>query len=226
MLSNFVYSLRKRLPWFKGRGPIAPWLRFHVFVGLMSPLTILFHSAFQWSNHLATATYVSLVVVMITGLVGRYIYGLVRLDPEHPAQASALRRSLQQVLADMPMEVSQWASKCGAGFRGLMSMVEAPRGAGSAGPALFLGRPGEAWLIRRGIAEARPLFLDGGSYRHFRAQALRLRQFEVRMCFHQRFKSLMNGWRIFHVTLSVLLLGLIGLHVWISIHVGFKWIWS
>jgi hypothetical protein len=56
MLSNFVYSLRKRLPMFKGRGSIAPWLRFHVFVGLMSPLIILFHSAFQWSNQLASIT--------------------------------------------------------------------------------------------------------------------------------------------------------------------------
>ena len=123
-------------------------------------------------------------------------------------------------------EMSNLAASYGAGFRSLLSMVSAPRTAGSAGPALFLGRPGEAWMIRRGLAEARALFLDRGSYRHFREQALRLRRLEVRICFHQRFKSLMNGWRIFHVTLSILLLGLIGMHVWISIHVGFKWIWS
>ena len=59
MLLNFVYPLRKRLPWFKGKGSIAPWLRFHVFVGIMSPLVILFHTAFQWGNQLATTTYVS-----------------------------------------------------------------------------------------------------------------------------------------------------------------------
>jgi thioredoxin reductase/Pyruvate/2-oxoacid:ferredoxin oxidoreductase delta subunit len=226
MLSNFIYSLRKRLPRFKGRGPIAPWLRFHVFVGLMSPLTILFHSAFQWSNHLATSTYVSLVIVMITGLVGRYIYGLVRLDPDHPARTSALRQSLQRVMTGLPTELSDWAAGCGASFRRLLALIEGPTQAAATGPALFLGRPREAWLIRRGLAEARPLFLDRGAYRHFRAQALRLRRYDVRFSFHQRFKKLMNAWRIFHVTLSILLLGLIVLHVWISIHVGFKWIWS
>jgi hypothetical protein len=36
----------------------------------------------------------------------------------------------------------------------------------------------------------------------------------------------MKAWRMFHDTLAVLLLGLIGLHVWISIRVGFKWLWS
>jgi thioredoxin reductase/Pyruvate/2-oxoacid:ferredoxin oxidoreductase delta subunit len=241
MLSNFVYPLRKRLPRFKGRGPIAPWLRFHVFVGLMSPLTILFHSAFQWSNHLATCTYVSLVIVVVTGLVGRYLYGLVRLDPGHDAHAAALRRSLQQTLADRPVDVAAWAPRCGAAFRRLLALIEAhapaPAGAAVVGATaggaaasrllpLLLGRPGEAWSIRRGLAEARPLFADRGAFRHFRAGTLRLRRSDLRAAFHQRFKRLMNVWRVFHVTLSVLLLGLIGLHVWISLHLGFKWIWS
>src|SRR5262249_30247798 len=62
MLLNFVYPIRKRLKIFKGRGSIAPWLRFHVFVGLMSPIVILFHSAFQWRNTIASLTYVSLVI--------------------------------------------------------------------------------------------------------------------------------------------------------------------
>ena len=54
MLLNFIYPLRKRLSFFKGKGSIAPWLRFHIFVGIMSPLVILFHTAFQWGNQLAT----------------------------------------------------------------------------------------------------------------------------------------------------------------------------
>ena len=41
---------------------------------------ILFHSASQWGNQLATATYVALVVVVATGLVGRFLYGLIRFD--------------------------------------------------------------------------------------------------------------------------------------------------
>jgi thioredoxin reductase/Pyruvate/2-oxoacid:ferredoxin oxidoreductase delta subunit len=231
MLSNFVYSLRKRLRMFKGKGPIAPWLRFHVFVGVMSPLTILFHSAFQWSNHLATGTYVSLIVVVVTGLVGRYIYGLWRLDPDHAGQLSALRASVHQTLDKLPVEpVSDATSKPGAALARLLLLAQPqPEGAAAgapAGAALLFGRPGEALLVRRGVSVTRRLFLNHGAYRHFRAQVLRLRRLDLNTQFHRRFKKLMTSWRVFHVSLSILLLALIGLHVWISVHVGFKWIWS
>ena len=102
MLLNFVYAVRKRVRRFKRRGPIGPWLRFHVFVGLMSPAVILFHSAFQWGNHLATATYLSLVVVVVTGLVGRFIYGFNRVDGEDASQVGELRASFRAVLERLP----------------------------------------------------------------------------------------------------------------------------
>jgi thioredoxin reductase/Pyruvate/2-oxoacid:ferredoxin oxidoreductase delta subunit len=230
MLSNFIYSLRKRLKVFKGKGPIAPWLRFHVFVGVMSPLTILFHSAFQWSNHLATGTYVSLVVVVVTGLVGRYIYGRWRLDPDHAGQLSALRTSVHQTLDRLPVEPVAVGRSQGAGLSRLMLLAQpqadSGAAAGAAAAGLLLGRPGEALLIRRGISMTRRLFLNDGAYRHFRGQVLRLRRLDLNAQFHHRFKRLMTSWRVFHVSLSILLTALIALHVWISVHVGFKWIWS
>jgi len=42
-----------------------------------------FTRRFQWGNQLATTTYVSLVVVVGTGLVGRYIYGWFKIDADH-----------------------------------------------------------------------------------------------------------------------------------------------
>ena len=48
-----------------------------MFVGFMSPIVILFHAAFQSNNLVATSTYLSLLIVVSTGIVGRFIYGLV-----------------------------------------------------------------------------------------------------------------------------------------------------
>ena len=106
MLLNFIYPLRKRLALFKGKGSIAPWLRFHVFVGIMSPLIILFHTAFQWGNQLATSTYVSVVIVVATGLVGRYFYGWVRVDPADAAEAAALRAEAPSAGPEDPARVA------------------------------------------------------------------------------------------------------------------------
>jgi thioredoxin reductase/NAD-dependent dihydropyrimidine dehydrogenase PreA subunit len=215
MLSNFVYSVRKRL--LKRWGSMAAWLRFHTFVGLMSPLTILFHSAFQWGNQLATGTYVSLVVVMVTGLVGRYIYGWLRLPPDHAEQVTTLVERVQRTIERLARGPSAPA------FEGLGSLF-----ATGGGPSLslFLGRPLDLWRVQRGARRTRKLFLDRGAYLHFRSEALRLHRLRVAEAFNARFRPLMKAWRMFHVTLAVLLLGLIGLHVWISIRVGFKWLWS
>jgi thioredoxin reductase/Pyruvate/2-oxoacid:ferredoxin oxidoreductase delta subunit len=77
MLSNFLYALRKRWKRLRALGGIGSWLDFHVFVGFMSPLVIAFHAAFQSNNLLATGTAGALGVVVGTGIVGRFIYGLV-----------------------------------------------------------------------------------------------------------------------------------------------------
>ncbi len=223
MLLNFAYSVRKRWKRFKGKGSIAPWLRFHVFVGTMSPLTILFHSAFQWGNHLATATYVSLVVLVVTGLIGRYFYGLIRFDRDNAIEAAALRQYLKQALDDLPVRLPR-LSRLVANDKGAASEA-----AGSPAPdarSLLLAMPADNLLLRREIASARQLFVHRATWATFRRQALRLRRLEVRRHADRRFKRLMSRWRVVHVTLAILLIGLIGLHVTISIRFGFKWIWS
>ncbi|HSM93554.1 MAG TPA: NAD(P)-binding domain-containing protein [Anaeromyxobacteraceae bacterium] len=80
MLSNFLYAARKRWKRLDGLGGIRRWLDVHVFVGTMSPAVIAFHAAFQARNVLAISTAVSLGVVFVTGLVGRFIYSLVPSD--------------------------------------------------------------------------------------------------------------------------------------------------
>src|SRR5205814_6779190 len=77
MLLNFLYPVRKRTRALSGMGSIRSWLDFHMFVGFMSPLVIAFHAAFQSNNQLATGTAAALGVVVFTGIVGRFIYGLV-----------------------------------------------------------------------------------------------------------------------------------------------------
>src|SRR5207253_5135912 len=77
MMLNFLYLVRKRSRLLAGKGSIRGWLDFHMFVGFMSPLVIAFHSAFQSNNQLATGTAAALLIVVLTGIIGRFIYGLI-----------------------------------------------------------------------------------------------------------------------------------------------------
>ena len=217
MLLNFVYALRKRVRRFKRRGPIGPWLRFHVFVGLMSPAVILFHSAFQWGNHLATATYLSLVVVVVTGLVGRFIYGFHRIDGGDARRLASLRASFRAVLERLPGGV-------GSDLPGALATgaIRDPRSLAG----MLLMMPGQALRLRWRLWRRRSAFLDGAGYWQFREQALQLRRLELKLRFEAAWKRLMRMWRVLHVTLAIMLVGLIGIHIWISVRVGLKWYWS
>jgi thioredoxin reductase/ferredoxin len=220
MLSNFIYPLRKRLAIFKGRGSIAPWLRLHVFVGIMSPLTILFHTAFQWGNQLATLTYISLMVVVGTGLVGRYIYGWVRLDPD----AAARREQLGSALGALTPAIRP--ARAGRPLGYVLALASGTLALPRSLMGLLLTMPGEALRFRLGLHQARALFLERRAHRSFCRQLRQLRRLRWQSQLHRPLKRLMTVWRILHVVLAVLLLGLIGLHVWVSIRVGFRWIWS
>jgi thioredoxin reductase/ferredoxin len=226
MLLNFVYPLRKRLPLFKGRGSIAPWLRFHVFVGIMSPMVILFHTAFQWGNQLATSTYFSVLVVVLTGLIGRYIYGWVRFDPGDAAEAKRLGDALGDLVAHLPEGWRQYAQTQDPPLRHLLAVI----GGGARRPRSLLGlllrTPGEALRIRRGLRHARRLFVEPLAYHSFCAQVHQLRRLRTKVQFHRSLKRLMSAWRSLHVVLAVVLLALIAMHVWVSLRVGFRWLWQ
>jgi len=226
MLLNFVYPLRKRLRFFKGKGTIAPWLRFHVFVGIMSPIVILFHTAFQWGNQLATTTYLSVVVVVATGLVGRYFYGWFRLDAGDAVEAKRLQQRLSELVATLPPDWAAYAEAKDPPLHQVLALA-------SAGPALpgsltrlFWRMPRDGLAVFRGLRHARRLFLDGGAHRAFCDDVHQLRRLRAKVRFHRSFKRLMSGWRSFHVVLAIVLLALIGMHVWVSLRVGFRWLWS
>ena len=227
MLLNFIYPIRKRARWLKRRGSIAPWLRFHVFVGILTPPVILFHSAFRWGNPLATATYVSLVVVVVTGLCGRFIYGFFRVDADDSKRAAALRARLSPVLAALgSLRGAEMDPKRAAALARLSALVEGPGTLPASLRELFWRMPAESWALRRTIRQLEPWFVDRRAFPAFRAQLLDLRRRDLKLHFHRGFKRLMHGWRIFHVALSLVLVGLIGAHIWISLRIGFKWLWS
>jgi hypothetical protein len=96
LFTETLYSYRKRTRkanW----GPMAVWLQFHIFTGLVGPYMVLLHTSWKF-NGLAGATTLLTVLIVVSGVVGRYIYTRIprNLDgneittPEEQAQAAGL----------------------------------------------------------------------------------------------------------------------------------------
>ena len=77
ILILLLYPLRKRFKILKFMGPIPNWFRVHMMLGVIGPLTILYHSNFALGSVNSTAALISMLLVAGSGLVGRFLYAKI-----------------------------------------------------------------------------------------------------------------------------------------------------
>jgi len=75
LMTATLYSLRK-LRTDARWGSTAGWLRFHMVTGLVGPYMVLLHTTMRFQG-LAGLAMLLTVVVVVSGLIGRYLYTLV-----------------------------------------------------------------------------------------------------------------------------------------------------
>jgi hypothetical protein len=222
MLSNFLLPLRKHWRRLKGRKPIRHWLTFHVFVGVMSPLVILFHAVFRSNNMVATLCYSSLLFVVGAGLVGRFLFMLVPVAgdrylelAELGSRMEQLRESLNPLLERVrkPQDI-HWL---------LRTATSAPPEGMGFFRALF-SYPVNAIRVRLSLFACRSLFPAPQDYHEFRAAITRLLRLRRQASVFQTARVVMSYWRPIHVVLAVLLLLVIALHMAVSWYFGYRWI--
>lgn len=69
----FGYMARKRFRRFSRWGYLKYWLEFHIFLCSLGPVLVLYHTAFKFGGIVAVSFW-SMVAVVVSGLVGRFIY--------------------------------------------------------------------------------------------------------------------------------------------------------
>ncbi len=77
MLIMLLYSLRKRLHCLRNLFPTKYWFRMHMVLGVLGPTCILFHCAFSLGSTNSNIALFCMLIVAISGLVGRYLYSQI-----------------------------------------------------------------------------------------------------------------------------------------------------
>lgn len=72
LMTETLYSLRKRSRSVKW-GRMSTWLQLHIFTGLVGPYMVLLHTSWKF-NGLAGATTLLTIIIVISGVIGRYIF--------------------------------------------------------------------------------------------------------------------------------------------------------
>ena len=105
MLLLLVYSARKHFSWLRFLGPTPSWFRFHMVLGIVGPLCILFHSNFKTGAANSNVALFCMLTVAGSGFIGRYLYAHIHYGlygrklelGELQASASGLRELSRSV---------------------------------------------------------------------------------------------------------------------------------
>lgn len=221
ILTNLLYLLRRRLARFS-LGSMSGWLNLHVLTGLVGSLLILFHSAFQFRTPIAVATAASLGVVVLTGLLGRYLYALTP-QPNRDELERALA-SLDDLMPGCSMRVRQALAgheitEVDSHALLFVKLAKVPKWISESRRRGF-----EVSYVIEDIPLDRTLSRDEN--KQLRSAKRTVRKFASREVLGVSASSLLQSWRGFHRTLAILLVLLVPVHIGVAWVYGYRWIFS
>jgi hypothetical protein len=94
MLLLLLYPLRKRIRFSRLLGSVAFWFRAHMILGVVGPVLILLHANFRLGSINSNMALAAMLVVALSGIVGRYLYGKIHLG------LYGRKAEVQEILAD------------------------------------------------------------------------------------------------------------------------------
>jgi hypothetical protein len=103
LFATLPYLARKRLHILRSVGRPSQWLEVHIFCGVFGPILITYHTSFRF-NGIVSVAYWSMLLVVISGFVGRYLYvripRTIRGEELSRAELEARAEKLEQEAVD------------------------------------------------------------------------------------------------------------------------------
>jgi|GEM_PF-2937996 len=213
VLLNLAYLLRRRIAGSR-LGSMRIWLDLHVFTGLLAAVLVSFHSAFQLRTPIAKTSAASLAVVVLTGVIGRFLYALTPA-----ADGVRLRAALDGLEAAAPGSRAPAAS--------ILDALPAPRVRADASLLRSLWEiprwrrvSGQRQSALRVIA---PSTTAPGPIRAAWRELTRAVAIDTRA---SGMAALLRSWRSLHRFFALLMLVAVGVHAGIAWHYGYRWIFE
>jgi hypothetical protein len=226
LLLLFIYSARKRQLLGLRFGPLQKWLSIHIWMGFMGPMFITLHTAMKFHG-IVSISYFSMMAVMLSGFVGRYIYSQI------PRSTSGEALSLKQIDEQIETmgqtlggqdQVHQEILELTQAYAG---RLEAPSGYGPGVWFRLLLYDCTRWfrpaLFRRALREVVPdlspaALKEMAQVAHTRSLLLR------RRTFLNAVNSVFDLWHVVHKPFAWVAIIIMFLHITVVVLMGYRWI--
>jgi hypothetical protein len=105
-LFMWLYPFRKAAKWLAWTGQLGSWMRVHIVAGLAIPLIVAVHAGWRFDGLIGMG-YLSMFVVSLSGIVGRYLYVHI------PRSRNGLEMSMEEVSGERRALITNIAASTG-----------------------------------------------------------------------------------------------------------------
>jgi hypothetical protein len=220
MVLMLLYSVRKRVGALRKAGPLSRWLDVHIYLGLVGPSLVVLHSTFKVQG-LVALSFWSMVVVVASGVLGRYLY----------LQIPRTRAGEELALVELERQDRELSERLRTAFRlddAQLARLDALVPVTPARVGLLVGfvrimvddlrlRTGLRDFARSCRSVPRPVFRD--FERVVRQKALVRR----RVLLWDRVHELFHYWHVLHKPFALVMYLFLIVHVAVALVTGYAW---
>jgi hypothetical protein len=219
----WLYPLRKKLKKFSFLGRVGLWLDLHIAAGLVLPLLAATHASWRFSGLIGLG-YAAMLVVCLSGIVGRYLY--VRI----PRSKSGLELTAEEMRQERRRLLEGLACETGlseAEIERALPVGPAPaRGTLGIFPALIaddLARMRETRAFVQGRQYAQGAALGRAALKKLTSLARRQVALDQQMRMLDATQLAFRYWHVAHRPIAVTAFLAVVTHIAVSVAVGATW---
>jgi hypothetical protein len=224
----WLYPLRKQFRWLAFTGAISRWLNAHVLAALALPLLVAVHAAWRFTGVIGLGFW-SMMVVWLSGIVGRYIYARI------PRGKAGVELSMEEIAGRRKLLLEQIVQRSGLDLATVEATLS-PGGdlAGRTGIwGTFKRMVADDFVRRRAARRLRRVWAARGSKRSIDRAAihavLRLARQEIALAQQARMldatHAVFRYWHVFHRPVAIAALAAVVVHVAVVVALGATWFW-
>jgi len=216
------YMIRKRIQRFSRIGLLKHWLEFHIFLCSLGPILVLYHTAFKFGG-LVAVSFWSMVAVVISGIIGRYIY----LQIPHNIEGQEMNlNEINQVKEDLNNRMVTFYKIEPSVMEEILNAVKMRPD--RSGKSMIQRSMQKYKFERETIKKVRTILrqhqVKGVSYK----EVVRLVIYEIRL--NRKIdrlitmQTLFGYWHVAHLPFALLMLIIMLVHIGITVTFGAHWI--
>lgn len=222
LVGLFSYMARKRFRKLARLGYLKHWLEFHIFLCILGPVFILFHTTFKFGG-LVAISFWSMVAVVLSGVIGRFIYIQIPRSVEGRelslSELCIMKSELSAIISDSSpadgniSDLLRDAFKNRPDFSGKNLIVR-----------LYSGYRSDRGMYRKLKKDLKKQNLTRANFQRARKLLSNEISLNRKIDMLVSMRSLMEYWHVAHLPFALAMLIVMLIHVGVVLTLGYKWI--